>query len=96
MKIGIGRSTAKDPAKAAAEAVRAAKRTVPSPDVALVFGSIRYDQKKLHAALAREIDPAILIGGSSYAEITSAGAAKGSVAVLLVEEKSLKLNFAGI
>lgn len=96
MKIGIGLSTAADPAKAAAEAVREAKRTVRSPDLALVFGSIRYDQQKLHAALAREIDPDILIGGSSYAEITSAGAVKGGVAVLLIEEKDLELDLAGI
>ncbi|MBI4802462.1 MAG: FIST C-terminal domain-containing protein [Elusimicrobia bacterium] len=96
MKIGIGLSREKDAAKAAAEAVRQAGKTVAAPDLALVFGSIHYDQKKLHAALCREIDPAILIGGSSYAEITNAGAAKGSVAVLLLEEKALKPAFAGI
>lgn len=84
MKIGIGLSQDADGGAAARQAVRQAKRAVPKPDLAVVFGSIRHDQKKVHAALCEELDPRILMGGSSYAEITNAGVSKGGVAVLLL------------
>ncbi len=94
MKVGIGLSLDSDPTKAAAEAVAQAKEAVPQPDLALVFGSIQYDQAKLHAELCRHLPPKILIGGSSYAEITNAGVSKGSVAVLLVSLPGAKIRFA--
>lgn len=84
MKIGIGLSLEKDEAKAARQAVRAARKGVTRPDLALVFASVKRNQKRLHAALKKELKGIPLMGGSSYAEITSAGVTKGSVAVLLL------------
>jgi class 3 adenylate cyclase len=95
VRIGIGLGTGKDPARAARDAVRQAKRGVPRPGLALVFAGIKLDQKKVHAALCRELDPRILIGGSSYAEITPAGVSKNSVAVLLLDYPGANFAFAG-
>ncbi len=95
MKIGIGHSIEKDAAKAAREAARQAKKAVPEPDLALAFGSIEHDQKALHAALCEEIDPEILIGGSSYAEASPLGVVKGSVAVKLSGAKKRRITVKG-
>lgn len=94
MRAAIGLSRDPDPGRAATQAVRQAKKSLPRPDLALVFGSIHYDQRKLHRALCRELDPQILLGGSSYAEITTAGVTKGSVAVLLLSLEDSALSFA--
>lgn len=84
MKVGVGLSLLKDEAKAAREAVRAARKGVARPDLALVFASVKRGQKRLHAALKKELAGIPLVGGTSYAEVTSAGVTKGSVAVLLL------------
>ncbi|HAZ08403.1 MAG TPA: hypothetical protein DCZ01_07775 [Elusimicrobia bacterium] len=94
MKIGIGLAGGGDPGRAAAQAVRQALRAVPHPSLAMAFGGVRLDQRKIHAALCRVLDPAILIGGSSYAEITPAGVTKDSVAVLLLELPGANFRFA--
>ena len=95
MRIGIGLGTGKDPAKAVRDAVRQAKKAVPQPSLALVFAGVKLDQRKVHAALCRVLDPAILVGGSSYAEITPAGVSKNSVAVLLLDYPQAGFTFAG-
>jgi class 3 adenylate cyclase len=85
MQIGIGVSRAEDGREAALEAVRQAREGAPEPDVALVFGSISFDQEAVHAGLLEGgLDPAILLGGSSYAEVSNAGVTRDSVAVLLL------------
>jgi class 3 adenylate cyclase len=93
MRIGIGLSVDPDPIKAGSDAVRQAKKAVPNPSLAIVFGSIHYDQKKVHEGICRELDPAILIGGSSYAEITNAGVTKKSVAALLLDLDAVRPRF---
>ncbi len=93
MKIAIGLGLDKDPAKASEEAVKQALRTVPDPGLAVAFASIHLDQEKVHGALCRYLDPAILTGGSCYAEITNAGVTKNSVAVLLISGAGLKASF---
>ena len=40
-----------DPYKAGQDAIRQAKKSVPKPSLAIVFGSIHCDQKKLHAGV---------------------------------------------
>ncbi len=95
VRIGIGVSQDPDPFKAGADAVRQAKKAVPKPSLAIVFGSIHYDQKKVHEGICRELDPKILMGGSSYAEITNAGVTKRSVAALLLDLDAVKPRFAG-
>jgi len=95
VRIGIGLGTGGDPAKAARDAVRQAKKAVPNPSLALVFAGIKLDQRKIHAALCRVLDPKILVGGSSYAEITPAGVSKNSVAVLLLDYPEANIAFAG-
>jgi len=93
MRIGIGLSRNPDAAAAAAEAVEQAKGGAPCADIALAFGSIRHDQKRLHAELCRRIDPAVLVGGTSYAEITNAGVSQESVAVLLLSLGGQRARF---
>lgn len=95
MRIGIGLGRDVDAKRAAVEAVRQAKKAVPKPDLALAFGGISLDQKQVHAGLTSEIDPAVLIGGSSYAEITTAGVTKETVAVLLLSLDGATVSFAG-
>jgi class 3 adenylate cyclase len=94
MKLAIGLGLGKDPAKAAEQAVKQALRTVPKPALAVAFSSIKLDQKKVHKALCRHLDPAVLTGGSCYAEITNAGVSRGSVVVLLMAGEGLKARFA--
>jgi class 3 adenylate cyclase len=94
MRIGMGLGASADPARSARDAARQAKKTCPRPTLALAFGSINLDQRKIHSALCQELDPAILLGGSSFGEITTAGATKGTVAVLLVELDGASARFA--
>lgn len=79
--------------KAAETALRQALKAVPKPDLAIAFSSIHLDQRKVHKALCRRLDPAILTGGSSFTEITNAGASKNSVALLLLSLEGLKTSF---
>jgi len=94
MQIGIGLGRGPDAAQAALEAARQAKQAVAKPDVALVFASTFLDQKAAHRALCAELDPNILIGCSSYAEISPAGVTQDSVAVLLLQLPGAKVSFA--
>ncbi len=94
MRLGIGLSAGPDAFKAAREAARQAKKTCPKPTLALAFGSIYLDQRRVHEGLRAELDPAILLGGSSFAEITPAGATRETVAVLLVELPGARLRWA--
>jgi len=93
MRISIGLGIDKDAEKAAEEAVGQALKTVPKPGLAIAFASIHLDQEKVHKALCRHLDPAILTGGSCYAEITNAGVTRNSVAVLLLSADGLKTSF---
>jgi len=88
VRIGIGLGTGRDAAKAARAAARSALRGCPRPSLVVAFGGVRLDQRALHAALVREVDPSTLIGCSSYAEITPAGVSRDSVAVLAIESPS--------
>jgi len=93
MKIAIGLGRAGESGAAAEEAVTEALKLVPKPDLAVAFASIHLDQEKVHKALCRHLDPAVLTGGSCYAEITNAGVSKNSVAVLLISLDGLKTSF---
>jgi len=93
MKLAIGLGLHKNPVKAAEAAVRQALKTVPKPGLALAFSSISLDQGQVHKTLCKYLDPAVLTGGSCYAEITNAGVSRGSVAVLLLSDPGLKAQF---
>lgn len=93
MRIGIGLGEGPDPAQAAREAARQALRAVPKPQLALAYAGIKLDQAKVHAALREQLGPDVLFGGSSYAEITTAGVTQGSVAVLLLSMDGLGCSF---
>lgn len=93
MKIAIGLGLHKNPARAAEAAVKQALKTVPKPGLAVAFSSIALDQAKVHRELCRHLDPAILTGGSCYAEISNAGVSRGSVVVLLMSDPGLKAQF---
>ncbi|MBI5624407.1 MAG: FIST C-terminal domain-containing protein [Elusimicrobia bacterium] len=94
MRIAIGLGLGPDAGGAARQAAREAGKTVPKPDLAVAFGSIHLDQEQIHAALCAELDAKVLIGGSSYREVTNAGVTRGSVAVLLVSWEGAKASFA--
>ena len=86
MKIGIGISLNNNAHMAAIEAVDEARKAVTNPSLAVVFGSIHLQQDQVYKGLMDSgIDPSIIIGGSSYAEISPAGVTRKSIAVLLVE-----------
>ncbi len=86
MKIGIGISLNSDAREAAIEAAAQAGQAVSRPSLALVFGSIHLQQDRIFDGLITAgIDPSIIIGGSSYAEISPAGVTRKSVSVLLLE-----------
>lgn len=93
MKIAIGLGIHKDGGRAAEAAVKQALKAVPKPGLAIAFSSISLDQAKVHKALCRHVDPAVLTGGSCYAEITNAGVSRGSVVVLLLSDPALKAQF---
>lgn len=90
--IGIGLSTNEDPFRAAQEAVEEASRAVPEPGLALAFASVSFDQERVVAGLASRLDPKILMGGSSYAEISNGGVTKRSVIVLLLSFDDVKVR----
>ena len=93
MKIGIGVSLNPDSRAAAREAVAQARRTAADPTLAIVFGSIHLQQEEIYVGLMEAgIDPAILFGGSSYAEISPAGVTYKSVVVLLIELPEAKVK----
>ncbi|OGS08608.1 MAG: hypothetical protein A2270_02090 [Elusimicrobia bacterium RIFOXYA12_FULL_51_18] len=92
MKIALGLGLG-EPGMAAEAAAKEALKTVPKPDLAVAFASIHLDQEKVHKALCRNLAPAILTGGSSYAEITNAGVSKNSVAIMLLSLEGLKASF---
>jgi class 3 adenylate cyclase len=96
MRIGVGLGLDADPARAAARAARDALRGAPRPDLSIAFGSIRLDQKAVHRGLTGVLDPARLIGGSSYAEITNAGVTQDSVAVLSLSFDNAPVRFAQV
>ncbi len=86
MRIGIGISLNSNAREAALAAVGQARQAVSEPTLAVVFGSIRLQQDQVYAGLLEAgLDPLILFGGSSYAEISPAGVTYKSIAVLLVE-----------
>ena len=97
MRIGVGISLNSNAREAAIDAVRQARQAVAQPTLAIVFGSIHLDQAQVYAGLiAAGIDPSILIGGSSYAEISPAGVTRKSLAVLLVELPGARLRTASV
>lgn len=86
MRIGIGISLNSNIREAAREAVVQAQRAVFKPNLALVFGSIHLQQDQIYAGLLDAgLDSSIVVGGSSYAEVSPAGVTYKSVTVLLAE-----------
>ena len=97
MKIGIGISLNSSPRTAALEAVSQARRAVADPTLAIVFGSVHLDQNEVYAGLmAAGLDPSVMIGGSSYAEISPAGVTRHSLAVLLLSLPDARIQAATI
>lgn len=90
--VGIGLSTNEDPYRAAQEAVEEASRAVPEPGLAIAFASIHHDQEKVVAGLTSRLDPRILMGGSSYAEISNGGVTKRSIIVMLLAFDDVKVR----
>lgn len=83
-QLSIGLSVLKDSFVAGVQAVRQAKKTVESPLLTIVFGSIHHNQEELLKGVCSQVDEDTVIGVSSYAEISNAGVSYGSVVVLLL------------
>ncbi len=97
MKIGIGVSLNSNGREAALEAVGQARRAVSEPTLAVAFGSIHLRQDLVYAGLIEAgLDPSILFGGSSYAEISPAGVTLRSLTILLVELPEARLRTASV
>lgn len=96
MRIGIGLSEDPDCGKAGADAVRRAKETVPEPQLALIYAAFDRDHEKILAGACREADPRVVMGGSSYAEVTNAGVTKNSVIALLLAFDDASVRLAGV
>ncbi len=94
MEIGIGLGQGPDGGRAAAAAARQAAEALPQADITLAFGSAFLDQEAVHKGLCAVVDPASLIGCSSFAEITPAGVTQGSVAVLRLKLPGARVTFA--
>ena len=60
-------------------------------DVAIVFSSVKYDQEKMLAGVRSVTKEALVVGGSTAGEITTAGPlSKHSVAVMLLKSDTIK------
>ncbi|MFA6897160.1 MAG: FIST N-terminal domain-containing protein [Patescibacteria group bacterium] len=82
--VGVGASSDSNSKEAGMEACRQAFEKVSSPELVIVFASSKLDQKEMLSGV-REISKGVpLIGCSTAGEITSAGAAEGSVAVMAI------------
>lgn len=93
LRIGIGISLNSNAHIAALEALKQARQAVSKATIALVFGSIHLNQEQVYAGLIEGgLDPSIVFGGSSYAEISPAGVTYKSLAIMLIElpEATLK------
>ena len=67
-----------------------------SPDLLIVFSSVKYDQQKMLSGVRSVAPQALLVGSSTSGEITTAGPVKEkSVAVMAVKSPQIKY-FAGV
>jgi adenylate cyclase len=92
--IGIGISNNHDPYIAGIEAATSAKKGCDTPDIAIVFASIQYDQNKILQGISSIINKNIIFGCSSYAEISNVGISKNSVVVFLCSMEDSQFSFA--
>ncbi|MFC1742494.1 FIST N-terminal domain-containing protein [Candidatus Riflebacteria bacterium] len=93
LNIGIGLSTLEDPYIAGVQAAKEARKGIDKPDLALVFASIHLEQKELLSGIRTQLDARIILGGTSYAEISNAGVTKRSVVIALLSFKEADVHF---
>lgn len=87
--VGVGTSSDSNPKEAGAEACRQALAKVSNPELFIVFSSSKFDQKEMLSGVKEVSKDVPLIGCSTAGEITSAGAAEGSVAVMAIQSDSV-------
>lgn len=87
--VGVGTSSDSNPKEAGAEACRQALAKVSNPELFIVFSSSKFDQKEMLSGVKEISKDVPLIGCSTAGEITSAGAAEGSVAVMAIQSDSV-------
>ncbi len=83
-RVGIGASALQDSYLAALQACDQALQDCPEPQVAIVFGSIFNNQEAVLRGLNQKLPAEIILGGSSFAEISTAGVSESSVCVMLL------------
>jgi len=95
ISISVGVSNHEDSFKAGYQASDfALHRLGRSPKLAIVFASIHFDQDKVIQGVSNVIDKKMIIGTSSYAEISNLGVTRKSVVIFLcaMDDVSLQLN----
>jgi hypothetical protein len=99
ISISIGVSNIEDSFKAGHQAsLTALQRLNKSPSLAIIFVSIHYDQDQIIKGITSVIDKNIIIGASSYAEISNLGVTYKSVVIFLctMDNISLQWNHSGL
>ncbi|MCO4783681.1 MAG: FIST C-terminal domain-containing protein [Candidatus Cloacimonetes bacterium] len=95
-QVSIAVSNKKDPQQAIEEVFKKTSKEISEPQLALMFGSIFYDNEKLVEALSQKIDKSIIVGCSSFYEISNAGVTSGSVVLALLSGSSINIKTTGL
>ncbi|NQS99885.1 MAG: FIST C-terminal domain-containing protein [Candidatus Omnitrophica bacterium] len=94
--VGLGTSEVEDAFLAGNLAAKAACQQIPeaSPDLLLVFASVRFNQAQLLRGIKSVCPEATILGCSTAGEITTAGSTKDSVAIMGFDSEAMGLSFA--
>lgn len=96
METGIGIARGADAAAAGARATRRALDEVGAPDLIVAFVSAELDQHAALQGIKRAAPGVPVFGCSSYAEISSLGATRGSIVTLAVRAPELAFELLSI
>lgn len=88
-KAGVGFSDVQDSTKAGVEACKQAISQVISPELIIVFSSVKYDQEKILAGVRKVGGQTALIGCSDSGEIITQGAREKGVAVMAIKSDNI-------
>lgn len=91
IKAGIGVSLKADSKLAGIEACENAMSGVSSPNLVIVFSSVKKNQEEVISGVREVSKDAPLIGCSSAGEITNEGVYDGSVAVMAIKSDGMKV-----
>lgn len=93
VQVGIGISYLQDSFVAGVQAAREACQQIDKPTLVLAFGSIHHNHQELHKGICTQVDSKVLLGSSSYAEISPVGVSRGTIVVLGLYLPGARANF---